>query len=277
MTKTNKDTKPWKDLESTEEGLINTSNKQGYMLAEPDDLMKEFAEFCAKDGRVGADIGCAYGVATLHVLQQMEKKKVQGKIIAVDPSKKHIAKLQELAATQGLDKQLETRCAIYPQDTTFKPSTIDAILLSRILHFLTGKQIEEVFKVVFKALKPGGKIYISTITPYIACLVEFVDEYEANLKRFLKKQNKQQTWPGEIGDLQKYLKKSSQKNQNPNFFHAMSPAELQQALKKTGFQVELAEFSTRPYPDNVQYEHNGTHQEDAILIAKKPTPVRLME
>lgn len=54
----------------------------------------------------------------------------------------------------------------------------DAILMARVLHFFSPDAVKQTVETLFNSLKPGGRIYIVAITPYVKRYQRFIPEYE---------------------------------------------------------------------------------------------------
>merc|ERR1711962_185966 len=76
------------DLQEAMPGAIATKNKTGFMSAELSEILKQYIEF-SKNCNSVLDIGCAYGISVLPVLD-LEKVTVH----AVDLSGEHLKILQ---------------------------------------------------------------------------------------------------------------------------------------------------------------------------------------
>ena len=250
-------TGPTEDQPDADEyGFVPTADKKGFMLAEPDALMKSCAAFAAALKLPLVDIGAAYGVASLYALSFDEIPQV----IAVDPDKSHLDILSKKA---GDTERLSLIQGSFPEEVSLLDNSVGAILVSRVFHFFRGDTLDVTFANIFSALVPGGKVFISAVSPYIAVLKDFLAIYEERVATNV-------VWPGEIEDLQAYLP-AKYRTQNPSFFHALTPKVLSAALERHGFFVEKAEYATRPYPPGFQMvETELAGREDTVIIACKP-------
>ena len=146
----------------------------------------------------------------------------------------------------------------FPDEATYAPESIDAFLASRVFHFFTGSEIIASLDLIYKSLRPNGKVFITVMSPYTGFLKKFMPIYEANQKTGM-------TWPGEMQDHYQYCPKNIERNA-PSFFHVMTPDILSKALHQQGFTVEKAEFYCRQdCPEYIKYDG----RESCILIGKK--------
>src|SRR3990167_10702668 len=137
---------------------IRTLNKMGSMFFDTDPAYIAFLEHIKQTKGYFADIGTAYGYSTLEALKR------GGRIIAVDLEKRHLDVL--LQDCLPLYKpRLETICGHFPNNVELPKNSLDGILLSRILIFLTPDEITSAFAKAYDALKSGGLLYIVNPSP----------------------------------------------------------------------------------------------------------------
>ena len=132
-----------------------------------------------------------------------------------------------------------------------------------MLHFLPGYEITNLLKQAYKILMPGGRIFISTSSPYVKLLTSHIESYEQ------KESSDAILWPGEIEDLRKYLPERDHKH-NQSFGHVLTPKVLSKHLEKAGFKIISAKFSTRKLQAMAQMtDPRYAGKEDTIVIAEK--------
>ena len=154
-------------------------------------LVAFFSPYCPKSAETRiVDVGCAYGVASLLALKQ------GAKVIAIDSDIKHLEELNTRAPAT-LKQNLETIHGNFPDDVVFEDNSISAFLLSRVLHYFDGDTIMKTLMLIYRYLIPGGKVFITTTTPYLRILERFIPLYEQNLAT-----NKE--WPGEMRKAQPF-------------------------------------------------------------------------
>lgn len=235
------------------EAFITTHNANGYMLQAPDQVMQACIEFVnQRKNAVIVDVGAAYGIATLVLLQQ-----TTAKVIANDIDAKHLDVLLE-ETPKNLRSRLLLQQKQFPDETKYDEASIDAFLVSRVFHFFTGDQITQSLSVIYHSLKPQGKVFISVASPYMHFLKKFISVYESNLRSGMQ-------WPGEMINHYEYCPKDIDHNA-PEFFHVMTPEILSMELQKSGFIVEKAEFYSREdCPEYIKYDG----RESCMIIGRK--------
>jgi SAM-dependent methyltransferase len=209
--------------------LIPTLNGYGYMLEKPDFLSKEFIKFSSENSPV-LDIGCAYGNVAIQCLKK------GGIVYAVDLLEEHIFLLRSLAPVNLL-KNLFTFAGRFPDIPSVEPNFFSGILASGVLHYLRPDDLLPAFKRVFDLLKPGGKFFFMTSTPYIKLFESFYPEY-------LKRLEKGDPYPGYIIDPGQY---APERRENlPETLILMNKDNVRFLLKESGFKIEFLEFVKMP-------------------------------
>lgn len=228
--------------------LIPTSNKTGYTVKIPDECIQAFIDFSLKHNGSVLDIGCAYGVAVIPLL----KSKI--KITALDLSQKHLNFIKEISKNSCY---LNTIKAKFPLETNFSNKSFDAILISRILHFLSPQEIKTSMQKLYTWLKPEGKVFASVATPYSQIYKDYIPKYEKN-----KINNK--PWPGIIKTNQEsnHLRVKDM----PQYLNLFDKELLENLFKKENFIIEESGYLTnKNLPNDIKLDNRET----AYLIAAK--------
>lgn len=208
---------------------IPTLNRMGYMSPSLDKVQMAFVNYC-EDNPSGLflDIGCGFGIATLAVV---EKKR---HIIACDLDQRHLDIL--ISRVPKKKKQfLKTRVGHFPNTLLFQDNAFEAINLSMVLHFLPPETIEKTFRSLFFYLKEGGRLFITTSSPYQRVLSSFVSTYER--KRSVEE------WPGHIQDIAQYVPHRAHLLPKGNIVFCIH--ELRRLALKFGFHVLDSTFFSR--------------------------------
>ena len=92
----------------------------------------------------------------------------------------------------------------YPNDFKIKSESIDSILISRVLHFLSPKEIIEVVKDMYRILKTGGKAFVICNSPYNQSYIHFLPIYKLAKKKGEK-------YPGYVKQRKKYVNNNAVK------------------------------------------------------------------
>lgn len=228
--------------ESTIPGLIPTMNNTGFMTETMDAYSRQFVtEAGGLDDEV-LDIGCAYGIATLAALA------AGARVCAADIEPQHLAVL-EGRVPPALRGRLRTRVARMP-DVDFPPEGFGAILAARVLHFLTGEEIERVVGKMHRWLKPGGKVFLIADSPYVGPWYKAAAEYEERKRRG-------EAWPGFQANYAQFLPKTADPSQHPRIINPLDPDILRRVVGAAGFAVEKAGFLPGGTPNSPKNAHAG--------------------
>jgi SAM-dependent methyltransferase len=236
--------------EKDKRNRIQTKNNKGFMFVNAEgastDFINDLSQF---KGRV-ADIGCAYGVVTLAVLQNSLLD-----ILAFDLSQEHLDIVKNSADEKYLSR-LTLQKGKFPNDFNVADESLEAIHSSLVLHFLTGDEIEIGLKKLYHALQPGGKLYLNLVSVYIDFLDAFIPIYEEKAKNNLP-------WPGEMNNYTDYVPEED-KAAIPDVFHVFKKEDLAQHLIDAGFKIDLIE-----YFDHSDYATSNDKGLIKIIASKK--------
>ncbi|MTH97967.1 class I SAM-dependent methyltransferase [Roseibium sp. RKSG952] len=218
-------------LTRNEDAVRRTSNKHGVTIQELNRVSRDFIKASAQATLPVMDMGCAYGVATLPVL---EKRK---HVIACDLNPEHLDVLREKTPPE-FQPYLTTQPGKFPQDFDFPPNSLEAILCSYVLHFLTGEDLVIALAKLRNWLVPGGRLFANVVSPMFYSFAGFAAEYD--------RRKATETWPG-IMD-----KETIRKHIAPgylewigedamfDFCHAFDKEFFARTLEDAGFTVEEA-------------------------------------
>lgn len=256
------------------DGRVQTLNRMGASAPvwdeEADEAIKAFIKYIEKH-KVSLDVldvGGCYG----DVMQTVLRKAPQTHYDLNDLYPKHLF----IAAKKIHDSRLPTHNIKFllgniVQDWGIE-SKYDAILIARVLHYLSPEQMNQALAHLYKLLKPGGKIFIIAITPYVRRFQKFIPEYEKRVKQG-------EPYPGYVTSLYSWLNDDAITNTpktsiNPNPFLFLDKEVLRKALKDEGFIIESCCLKHMHYnsPDWQMPEGPGEH---IIAIARKPLKGKL--
>lgn len=206
--------------------VVSTLNKKGFTYSLTS-IGNAFIEHASTADKPVVDVGAAYGVATLPVLLR------GGKAIAVDISADHLTSITN-SIDPSLQGNLTTIQARFP-DFDLPDNSVSAVYLSQVLPFLSGDEIEEGFRKVFRWLIPDGKIFIVSFTPFISHVQSYIPEYLNRKKQGIR-------WAGFISDLSRYCNHPEMLHNLPNQLNHVDADDLRWALEKAGFQTEDARY-----------------------------------
>jgi len=231
-----------------------TNNNYGVMHR-LNPISTAFVEYAIKSEGTVLDIGSAYGVATIPILQQSDNARV----IACDISKKHLdiisEQISEIEKTskKEISKRLTTLNQKFP-DIELKENSLDAVLASHVLPFLSGKEIEIGIKKIANSLKPGGKLFISSYTIYNKLMKNYIPTYEQRKKEG-------ESWPGEIEDASSVWDKSNPLTAIlPKKLNHLEPSLIGKLLKDNGLKIDYLDFMllSQEIPQEIKFDGRET-------------------
>jgi SAM-dependent methyltransferase len=228
-----------------------TLNCMGYMSPKLDQIQMAFVEH-SKNNKFGLflDIGCGFGIATLPVINNGRQ------IIACDLEERHLEILKQEIPEEKLPF-LTLIKGHFPHEIVFPSNAFDGINLSMVLHFLSPETIEKALKEIFICLKKGGRLYMTTSSPYQRVLSPFIPIYE--------QRRSVEEWPGYIDDIAKYVPHRAHLLPKRNI--VFCKAELVRLVSKFGFQVQTATFFSR---EGMPLDLSLDGREYSGIICEKP-------
>lgn len=242
---------PSEESERKTNQIVPTLNQMGYMSESLNYFTHAFVEFCEQAGQPVLDVGTAFGFTTIKALEK------GAQVIANDVDPNHLEKLMDNLSEEQKNR-LILKPGYFPHDLDFPPNSLSGILVSRILHFLSGHEIEIALKKMLTWLEPNGKIFIVAETPYKQLFERFIPYYEKQKKNGLK-------WPGEVENIHQYMNKRI--DTLPKFMNLLEEEILKNAVLESGFLIlESRSFSKSNLPEDAQMDG----RESAGIIATKP-------
>jgi SAM-dependent methyltransferase len=211
------------------ENLTNplaTLNSQGYMLTYLHELSRAFVEYSAIAPGSVLDIGTAYGYVVLEALKK------GASVIANDLELKHLEDLHKRIPENDL-KRISYAVGRVPGEVAFAPNSLGAVLASGVLHYLSPLDFSLAIQNITSWLKPGGKFFLATPTPYTNFYQKFFPTFQKS--RTLNKQ-----WPGYIKDASKILPEFF--NNVPKSIYLMDEESITENLEENGFEIEDMNF-----------------------------------
>src|SRR5690606_17947821 len=117
--------------EADQFGFVQTLNNTGYMTTYLDEFSQAWVAYCGHSEGLNADIGAAYGVATLEAL-----KNPGARVLALDSDSGHLDVLKERAADIGAQDRLSVLQSNFPDfESKIRDNSLENVLISRVLHF----------------------------------------------------------------------------------------------------------------------------------------------
>jgi SAM-dependent methyltransferase len=213
-------------------GMVPTMNDTGFMFERIDEYAEDFIEYAGNIDDEVLELGCAYGVTTIKALE------AGARVFAADLDQRHLDIMQSRVPGE-LKGNLRCQQAALP-DATLPENHFGAIFCSRVLHFLRGDDVSDSVRNMYRWMKPGGRLYLITDTPY-GIWRAFIPTWEAN------KANNER-WPGLMEPAVDYLpyKPTGRTGGGPKFLNLMDTDLLSRICREAGFSVERATFISRP-------------------------------
>jgi SAM-dependent methyltransferase len=233
--------------------MVPTLNGTGFMFEVRDGYAEEWIHYSGRIPDPVLEIGCAYGVSTIPALE------AGARVVACDMEPQHLAILAD-RVTPSLRPNLTCVAGALP-DVDFEEGRYGALLCSRVLHFLSGEEIDASLAKMARWLKPGGRLYLVADTPY-GIWRNFIPTFEANRRAG-------QRWPGHMVGLHNYLPTPGiQKHiDKPPFMNLLDPELLARMCAEVGLRVKRA-----TYIDRADFRGLGAldGRENAGVLAVKP-------
>ena len=227
--------------------LVPTLNGMGYMYERyspfVNEYLKAYIESLPTIKDPVLDIGVAYGVTVLDSLQ------MEADVIANEIHKPHLDLMIQNIPSE-LKNHLTLNLGRFPQDTDFEENSLGAVLISRVLNFLTGEEIDRGLEKVFKWLKPGAKVYIIAETVYKELFKKVIPLVHERVAQ-------NHVWPGELDHVREHM--SMRQEHLPDAIHFLDDKVLTRSLLKAGFTIEKCSlFSKNNIPQDARFDGKET-------------------
>jgi len=243
-----------------------TVNQMGYIFYTFTPITQAFIDNEAKPHHHVLEIGSGFGNVPLEFL-----KRGVAKYTAMDTEKQHLAILAKKVHNEfGKDERVLFLHGHAPRDLPKLVAAYDAILIDKVLHFLTPSEIESFFSWAKTALKKGGRLYITTVSAYSKIYAEKV------LPVYLQNVKENIPYPGYFADTNAILDHDKVKNEHPDHkipkqLTLFAIKELSNLLISHGFQVNQAQFfvlgGNEQEPSWQQLEEKDAHCAEGSLGA----------
>ncbi len=213
-------------------GMIPTLNGTGFMFEVRDSFTDAFISYAGQTTLPVLELGCAYGVASIPALE------AGARVTASDMEPQHLEILKS-KVPEHLLGNLELVVATLPE-AEFPAGSFGAILCSRVLHFLSGEDIETSVRKMAQWLAPGGRLYLIADTPY-GIWRKKIAAFEADKAAGMR-------WPGMMVGLHNFLPtdRPPEPTDKPPFMNVLDPELLARTCTEAGLEVIEAAFIPRP-------------------------------
>lgn len=252
--------------QSTKYGVMQTLNDKGYTSH----LLPPSTQAFLQDipGKIALDIGGCFGSVAQLALKKEPKKYVLNDI---EPMHLWTAALrmstQQDLATCNFNEKITFYPGDFPDVCTLPSASLDAILISHVLHFFSPDKLERTLTKIYDLLKPGGQVYVAAVTPYFKRYQSFIPEFE-------KRVQNNEKHPGyvdslELYDVHKETSQIARKHYPKGGFMFLTPDSLGKAITHAGFMiVENAFYAMDPTdPELAPWSFDG--REGVSLVGKK--------
>ena len=214
-----------------------TFNQMGYIFYAFTPITQAFIDNEAKPNQCVLEIGCGFGNVPMEFL-----KRGVSKYTAMDTEKQHLAILaKRLEGQFGQDERIEFLHGHAPYDLPKVTDFYDAILIDKVLHFLTPSEIEIFLDWSKTALKKNGRLYVTTVSPHGKIYAEKA------LPMYLDRVKQNLPYPGFFEDNDAILDDVKVKTEHPSHhipkkITLFAKNELNNLLTNHGFTVNDAHF-----------------------------------
>lgn len=243
------------------DGRIQTLNKKGAMSPDLDAMSREFVTFAALPNIKVLEIGAGYGHACQEALKQGSCN-----YHVNDMDLRHLKILARRIEIFNKDylSFIHLIPGAFSSALNLSEDEYDAILIARVLHFMTPVEVSETLNQAYKILKPGGCIYAVMLSPYVKGYASFIPEFERRIQN-------NQPFPGYVENLTHYIDcnivpETNQKNMTDNFLF-FNVKTANDSFEQAGFFVEKAVNMPLTYPSKI-WQLDG--RENIGVMARKP-------
>lgn len=214
-------------------------------------VAEEFLNFCKENpGEFVLDVGTGYSPLSRQALT----KGVY--VISNDLDIRHLLYSRKKVVNSDECDKLFLNKNPFPH-LDIPKNSLTAVILHRVLHFMSGEEIDIGLDKVKQWLKPKGKIFIAVMSS------EHIAYREKYLPIFEKRKKEGDIWPGMYLDVPVHL--PAQAYALPDKLHVMDQDILKQALERHGFQIErIGYVSMQGY--GVEKGRDGKETIGAIAI-----------
>ncbi|HEY0191658.1 MAG TPA: alpha/beta fold hydrolase, partial [Kofleriaceae bacterium] len=243
-------------------GMVVTLNRTGVMVEHLIPYSIEFADYAGQCGGEVLDLGCAYGIAAIAALER------GARVVALDMEQRHLDILGQRVTPEARARLTLVR-GVLP-DVDFADGRFAAVHASRVIHFLSPDDVRGVLRKMYRWLAPGGRLFLSSDSPYFGYWATRSDDYDARRRAG-------DPWPGYIADVSRYFDPRDVAG-GPPLINALDPEVLDRECRAAGFVVERTGYFGAVGVGRDRRAHGapGPDMEHVGVIAQRPLgdPVR---
>ena len=244
-----------------------TLNGMGYVFYTISPMGEIFLKEEARPDRHVFEMGSGYGNIPLEAL-----RKGSASYTAFDLSPEHLELLkQRILQTLGSDalERISFITGHAPQDLPQASHQFDAILIDKVIHFLSPEEIIQTLHWAKNALRPGGTIYTSTASPYSKHFSQDIrDDYE-------RRQAAGERFPGKTSHIMDLLDAQHMENHPdlvlPPAMILFTEPDLMRLFEEEGFVVTHSFSLKSPNAEQAHWQHVPVKESTlAEVIARQP-------
>eukprot|EP00913_Durusdinium_trenchii_P008928 g8394.t1 len=182
---------------------------------------------------------------------------IVNRMVANDIDQGHLDILEDRTAVE-LRPRLSLVPGAFPDDLSFNAESFSAILLSRVMHFFDGAQVERSVERLYEWLIPGGRAFVVVEASIFLNRPPLRERYESQRAAGAR-------WPGFVDNVKTLLPRRAKFV--PDQLHYLDPDVLGRAFREAGFVVESAHHFHRNVDPG---DPEAGVRESVGLIARKP-------
>jgi len=237
------------------------------------------------------DVGCAYGrnsIAAAEVIASQGSPAPPGAVtvVAVDCEPGHLKHVDELGVPGilTLSGRLPDELPIAAL-RELSPGGVSGVLVSEVMHFLSGEALAASLRTIHDVLIPGGKLCMNAVSPYMNLMPSDTGHCPLMTrvrKTYAAREAAGKAWPGECVELRATARAALLEEgagdwtagggieRMPGFLHFLSAEVLACACVEAGFDVVSAKGGWHPgYPPLYMNEELEFHMENTQVVAEK--------
>lgn len=160
---------------------IPTLNKYGYMFTKFDPIVESFLKMIENNPKqTFFEVGGAYG----NVAEKALEKGIENYYLN-DCEERHLKSFARKLNEEGkihLFPALHLILGRCPEEVILPPSSFDAILVNKVLHFFSPQTIDAFVEWLHDKMKSGGRVFVLTISPFYKGHEELLKDYQKQKK-----------------------------------------------------------------------------------------------
>lgn len=207
-----------------------TFNKMGFdiLFNEMTWVAKDFIDFCQlHQNEYVLDVGAGYGFLSHRALSKGVN------VISNDIDARHLLYIRNESKSHDKISKLFLNINSFPY-LDIPENFLKAVILHRVMHFMSGEEIDLGLKNIRRWLKVGGKVYI------VVMCAEHIVFRDQVMPEFEQRKKDGDPWPGMYLDVNKHL--PDQVYVLPDKLHVMDQEILKKALERHGFEIEKMDY-----------------------------------